>query len=229
MQAEQLKLLVIDALEDIKAEDIQVLDVTGMTDVTDMMIIATGKSTRQVKALANEVVMQAKAAGIQPLGVEGENIGEWALVDLGDVIAHIMTPPLQVVAGAVGGLDQGLEHAPDLGQCRRVLGLAAGGPGGAVVGRGDRQQLLGQQRVAVAIGIQRRIAHRIGRQQPAGQLQGLDKGRRGSRRVGAEGILGRQRLGRLGRARGEAGQDDQGRGAAPRSQRLDQQGLVLPT
>jgi ribosome-associated protein len=92
MQAEQLKLLVIDALEDIKAEDIQVLDVTGMTDVTDMMIIATGKSTRQVKALANEVVMQAKAAGIQPLGVEGENIGEWALVDLGDVIAHIMTP-----------------------------------------------------------------------------------------------------------------------------------------
>ncbi|MCX4187589.1 ribosome silencing factor [Methylophaga sp. OBS4] len=92
MEAEQLKLLVIDALEDIKAEDIQVLDVTEMTDVTDIMIIATGKSTRQVKALANEVVMQAKAAGIQPLGVEGENIGEWALVDLGDVIAHIMTP-----------------------------------------------------------------------------------------------------------------------------------------
>ena len=92
MQAEQLKLLVIDALEDIKAEDIQVLDVAAMTDVTDIMIIATGKSSRQVKALANEVVMQAKAAGIQPLGVEGEDIGEWALVDLGDVIAHIMTP-----------------------------------------------------------------------------------------------------------------------------------------
>jgi ribosome-associated protein len=92
MQAEQLKLLVIDALEDIKAEDIQILDVTQMTDVTDTMIIATGKSSRQVKALANEVVMQAKAAGIQPLGVEGEDIGEWALVDLGDVITHIMTP-----------------------------------------------------------------------------------------------------------------------------------------
>lgn len=92
MQAEQLKLLVIDALEDIKAEDIQVIDVTEMTDVTDVMIIATGKSTRQVKALANEVVTQAKAAGIQPLGVEGETVGEWALVDLGDVIAHIMTP-----------------------------------------------------------------------------------------------------------------------------------------
>jgi ribosome-associated protein len=92
MQAEQLKSLVINALEDIKAEDIQVLDVTEMTDVTDIMIIATGKSSRQVKALANEVVVQAKAAGVQPLGVEGENVGEWALVDLGDVITHIMTP-----------------------------------------------------------------------------------------------------------------------------------------
>jgi len=92
MQAEDLKLLVIDALEDIKAEDIQVLDVRTMTDVTDYMIIATGKSTRQVKALANEVVMQAKKSGNQPLGIEGEDIGEWALVDLGDVIAHVMTP-----------------------------------------------------------------------------------------------------------------------------------------
>ena len=87
-----MKLLVIDALEDIKAEDIQVLDVTEMTDVTDLMIIATGKSTRQVKALANAVIQQAKAAGQQPLGVEGEEVGEWALVDLGDVIVHIMTP-----------------------------------------------------------------------------------------------------------------------------------------
>ena len=88
MQAEQLKLLVMDALEDIKAEDITILDVTGMTDVTDYMIIATGKTSRQVKALANEVVVKAKASGIMPLGVEGEDIGEWALVDLGDVIAH---------------------------------------------------------------------------------------------------------------------------------------------
>ena len=75
MKAEQLKLLVIDALEDIKAEDITVLDVTGMTDVTDVMIIATGKSNRQVKALANEVSSQAKAAGVQPLGMEGMGFG----------------------------------------------------------------------------------------------------------------------------------------------------------
>ena len=92
MQAKELKLLVIDALEDIKAEQIEVLDVTGMTDVTDFMTIATGKSTRQVKALANEVSKQDKAADVQPLGMEGEDVGEWALVDLGDVIVHIMTP-----------------------------------------------------------------------------------------------------------------------------------------
>ena len=92
MQAKELKLLVVDALEDIKAEDIQILDVTAMTDFTDFMIIATGKSTRQVKALANEVNVQAKAAGVVPLGMEGEDVGEWALVDLGDVIVHIMTP-----------------------------------------------------------------------------------------------------------------------------------------
>ncbi len=91
MQAEQLKLLVIEALEEIKADNIEVLDVTNMTDFTDFMIIATGKSTRQVKALANEVVMKAKAAGVQPLGVEGQEVGEWALVDLGDVITHVMT------------------------------------------------------------------------------------------------------------------------------------------
>jgi len=95
MKVEELKLLVIDALEDIKAEDITVLDVKEMTDVTDYMIIATGKSTRQVKALATQVAMQAKAADILPLGMEGEDVGEWALVDLGDVIAHIMTPQMR--------------------------------------------------------------------------------------------------------------------------------------
>lgn len=96
MRVQELKLLVIDALEDIKAEDIKVLDVTAMTDVTDFMVIATGKSTRQVKALATQVSMQAKAAGFQPLGMEGEDVGEWALVDLGDVIAHILTPEMRV-------------------------------------------------------------------------------------------------------------------------------------
>ncbi len=95
MQIEQLKLLVIDALEDIKAEDIQVLDVREMTDITDFMIIASGKSSRQVKALANSVIQAAKAADVMPLGSEGEGIGEWALVDLVDVIVHIMLPDVR--------------------------------------------------------------------------------------------------------------------------------------
>lgn len=95
MQVDELKALVIDALESIKAQDIQALDVTGMTDVTDVMIIASGQSGRQVKALTNEVVAKAKASGVMPMGVEGEDIGEWALVDLGDVITHIMTPQIR--------------------------------------------------------------------------------------------------------------------------------------
>jgi len=92
MQLKELQMLAIDALEDIKAVDIKVLDVTKMTDFTDTMIIATGKSSRQVKALANEVNAQAKAAGLKPMGMEGADVGEWALVDLGDVIVHVMTP-----------------------------------------------------------------------------------------------------------------------------------------
>lgn len=95
MQVDELKALVIDALESIKAQDIQALDVTGMTDVTDVMIIASAQSGRQVKALTNEVVSKAKASGVMPMGVEGEDIGEWALVDLGDVITHIMTPQIR--------------------------------------------------------------------------------------------------------------------------------------
>ena len=97
MKAKELQLLAIDALEDIKAEDIKVLDVTKMTDVTDFMIIATGKSTRQVKALAISVSSQAKAAGLVPMGMEGEDVGEWALVDLGDVIVHVLTPEMRAL------------------------------------------------------------------------------------------------------------------------------------
>lgn len=92
MQVKELQMLVIDALEDIKADNITVLDVREMTDMTDTMIIATGKSSRQVKALANNVSAQAKAAGLQSMGVEGADLGEWALVDLIDVVVHVMTP-----------------------------------------------------------------------------------------------------------------------------------------
>lgn len=92
MPVTDLKEIVVTALEAVKGHDIQILDVRDLTDVADYMVIASGTSNRQVKALADEVVEQCKAAGYRPLGVEGELHGEWVLVDMGDVVAHIMLP-----------------------------------------------------------------------------------------------------------------------------------------
>ncbi len=90
MNTEQLTACVMTALEDLKAEKINVLDVSSFSSVTDTMIIAEGTSSRHVKAIANSVIEAAKAEGQRPLGVEGENNAEWILVDLGDVVAHVM-------------------------------------------------------------------------------------------------------------------------------------------
>lgn len=92
MQAEQLKTKAVQALEDLKAINIAEFDVRGMTSVTDFMIVASGNSDRHVKSLANAVVVACKKAGVKPLGVEGEREGEWVLVDLGDVVVHVMQP-----------------------------------------------------------------------------------------------------------------------------------------
>ena len=91
MNTEQLTNLATQALDDTKAQDVTVIDVTDKTSVADAMIIATGTSDRHVGSLANEVVVKAKAAGENPLGVEGESQSDWVLVDLGDVIVHVMT------------------------------------------------------------------------------------------------------------------------------------------
>ena len=90
MTIDEVKKQTIEALEDLKAEDITVLDVKGKTTVTDWVIIASGSSSRHVKSIANNVAVEAKKAGRTPLGIEGEKEGEWVLVDLGDIIVHVM-------------------------------------------------------------------------------------------------------------------------------------------
>ncbi len=95
MQAERLKDLAVDALDDLKGKEIRVMDVRGKSPVTDFMIMASGISDRQVKGLANNVIQKAKARGVRLLGVEGENVGDWVLVDLGDVIVHVMQPHIR--------------------------------------------------------------------------------------------------------------------------------------
>ena len=83
---------VIDALEELKAQNITELDVRDVTSMADYMVIASGTSNRHVKALADNVVEAAKKAEHPPIGTEGEDTGEWILVDLGDVIVHLMLP-----------------------------------------------------------------------------------------------------------------------------------------
>ncbi len=82
--------LIEDALDDLKAQDVTVLDVQGLSDVMDTLIIATGTSNRHVKSLAGNVIEETKKSGFPPLGVEGLNQGEWALVDFGDIVVHVM-------------------------------------------------------------------------------------------------------------------------------------------
>ena len=90
--AEVLLRSIHTAVEDLKAKDVTEIDVRGRTSVCDYMVIASGTSTRHVKSIADEVVRHAKQLGCQPLGVEGEREAEWVLVDLGDVVVHVMLP-----------------------------------------------------------------------------------------------------------------------------------------
>lgn len=90
MQVEQLRDLVVSALEDVKAYDIKVIDVRGKTSITDWFVIATGTSDRHVKATAETVAFKARQAGEPPIGLEGVQQGEWALVDLNGVVVHVM-------------------------------------------------------------------------------------------------------------------------------------------
>jgi ribosome-associated protein len=87
-----LATLVTTALDDLKGQQITVLDVRHLTSVTDTMVVASGRSDRHVRALADTVVETCAQAGVRPIGVEGQKSGEWVLVDLGDVVVHVMLP-----------------------------------------------------------------------------------------------------------------------------------------
>ncbi|HEX7368758.1 MAG TPA: ribosome silencing factor [Rhodanobacteraceae bacterium] len=90
---------VLAALEELKANDVREIDVRGRTSIADLLIIASGTSSRHVKSIADEVVKFAKRAGMLPLGVEGEAEAEWVLVDLGDIIVHVMLPRIREFYG----------------------------------------------------------------------------------------------------------------------------------
>lgn len=92
MPSEDLVKLAIAALEDIKAQDIVTIDVREKTSITDFMVIASGTSNRHVKSLVDNVLEKVKEKGVRPLGSEGLDTGEWALLDLGDIVVHVMLP-----------------------------------------------------------------------------------------------------------------------------------------
>jgi len=91
-QDQRLIAIVESALEDMKAREVVTIDVRGRSSVTDYMVVASGTSKRHVASVAQEVLDQLKAEGVQPIGVEGQNVGDWVLVDVGSVIVHVMMP-----------------------------------------------------------------------------------------------------------------------------------------
>ena len=93
--SDRLLEIVLAALDDMKGVDVRVIDVRDLTSITDRMVIVSGTSTRHVKALAENVALQAKQHGYKPLGIEGENAAEWVLVDLADVVVHVMMPEIR--------------------------------------------------------------------------------------------------------------------------------------
>lgn len=94
-----LKAIVLAALDDMKALDVKVLDVRGLTDIADFMVIASGTSDRHVRSVAQRVVEKTKEAGFRPHGVEGQQDGDWVLIDLHDMIVHVMLPRVREFYG----------------------------------------------------------------------------------------------------------------------------------
>lgn len=91
MQSEALIAFVSDKIDDLKGRDIITLNIRDKANFADYMVVASGNSTRHVKSVAQHLATECRAEGVEPLGIEGNDIGEWALVDLGEVVVHIMT------------------------------------------------------------------------------------------------------------------------------------------
>jgi ribosome silencing factor RsfS/YbeB/iojap len=115
LRAAALKAVVIAALDGMKALQIKVLDVRGLTDVADTMVIASGTSDRHVRSVAQNVVEKAKAAGFRPHGVEGQQDSDWVLIDLNEMIVHVMLPRVREFYG--------LEKLWDMALPKRVAGV----------------------------------------------------------------------------------------------------------
>ncbi len=126
MDLRKLQRVVIDALEDVKGQDIRVFNTTELTDLFDRVVLVTGSSNRQTRALAANVREKVKESGGHVISVEGEETGEWVLVDLGDIVVHVMQPairsyynleelwggkPVRVKLGAAGGAPSGAAAA----------------------------------------------------------------------------------------------------------------------
>ncbi len=94
-----LKTVILDALADMKALEVKFLDVRGLTDIADFMFIASGTSDRHVRSVAQRVVEKAKQAGFRPHGIEGEQDGDWVLIDLSEMIVHVMLPRVREFYG----------------------------------------------------------------------------------------------------------------------------------
>ncbi|MDR1425002.1 MAG: ribosome silencing factor [Azoarcus sp.] len=95
MNTPSLEKLVVDALEDVKARDIEVIDTTLLSSQFERIVVASGDSGRQTRALAHSVLSHVRAAGGKVLGIEGEENGEWVLVDLGEIVVHVMQPAIR--------------------------------------------------------------------------------------------------------------------------------------
>ncbi|WP_448549165.1 ribosome silencing factor [Thalassotalea fusca] len=95
MKADALTAFVIEKIEDMKGRDIVTLNIAEKSNFADVMVVASGNSNRHVKSIAQSVSLECRKEGVEPLGIEGNDVGEWSLVDLGDVVVHVMTDEIR--------------------------------------------------------------------------------------------------------------------------------------